>query len=266
MKRVVIFSPNNFSFYTLCAAELLRLKGVKVEAVIVRKLFNIKRIVFEIKKNGYLESAKRIWDKVLARDKANNRHRKDSLSALKKQLNLRFNTVKQLGNHYGIPVIFCKNLNDDIVVSKLQKLNPDVVIFTGGGILRKNVLKASGDGVINCHSGILPQYRGMNVIERVILENKLDHIGYTVHFINEGIDTGDILRVGKVDLKGCNNIKQLKDRFARVMCEEIVGTAIDYLGGFVERKPQREEDGRQYFRMPYNLRKIAEDSFVKFQK
>lgn len=266
MKRVVILSPSNFSLYTLCVIVLLRLKGLKVEAVIVRRLFNFKRIVFEFRKKGLFELLVKVWDKVFLCGKAYDKESEDNLSSLKRQLNLNFNTIKGLCRHCGIPVIFCDNLNDDNVIFSLKKSYPDLVIFTGGGLISKKVLECVGNGIINCHMGILPQYRGMHVIERAILENRFDCIGITVHFMDEGIDTGDILRIKRVDLIGCRNIKQLKGRFERVMCEEIVNTAIDYLAGFVERKPQRKEDGRQYIRMPYYLRKTAENFFIDSQK
>jgi len=266
MKRVVVFSPSNFSLNTLCITALLHLKGVEVEAVIIRELLSLKRIIFELTKNGFSGLVRRIWIKVFLCAMAYDKQRVDNIASFKKELGLKFNTVKQLGRYYGIPVIFCKDLNDDAAVSHLKKINPDAVIFTGGGLIRKKVLEYAGSGVINAHPGILPLYRGMDVTEWAILENRFDCLGFTIHFMDNGVDTGDILRTEKIELTGCENLKQYKDRIERTACEEIVNTAIDYLDGLVERKPQKKEDGKQYFRMPYHLRKAAESSFASFQK
>ncbi len=55
-------------------------------------------------------------------------------------------------------------------------------------------------GVLNAHGGILPEYRGMNVMEWSLLQG--DQIGVTVHFIDSKIDTGQICFVNKVPVSG----------------------------------------------------------------
>ena len=77
----------------------------------------------------------------------------------------------------------------------MKELKPDLVVFTGGRLIRDNILKNSGAGVVNCHMGILPMYRGVDVVEWPILNEDWNNIGLTIHFMVKGIDTGDILKI-----------------------------------------------------------------------
>lgn len=59
-------------------------------------------------------------------------------------------------------------------------------------ILNKNILNLFSKGVINCHGGPLPKYRGVNISNHVILNNESRSTG-TLHYMREGIDTGPII-------------------------------------------------------------------------
>lgn len=59
-------------------------------------------------------------------------------------------------------------------------------------IFKKELFSLPPLGSINCHAGKLPFYRGRNVLNWVLINNEND-FGITVHFIDEGIDTGDII-------------------------------------------------------------------------
>ena len=169
-----------------------------------------------------------------------------------------WNTFAHIKDNFEIPVLYCNNLNDTAVVNTLRKSKPDIVVFTGGGLIRNEVLEHSGAGILNCHMGILPQYRGMDVVEWPILENNFGQVGVTIHFMDKGIDTGDILQIKKIKVEQNKNIKQLRDRFEPIMCRQMVKTCLDYLDGRLERITQQQEDGKQYFIMHPFLIKLAE--------
>jgi methionyl-tRNA formyltransferase len=116
-------------------------------------------------------------------------------------------------------------------------------------LIRQDVLENAGAGVLNCHMGVLPQYRGMDVVEWPILEGNLHLIGMTVHFMDKGVDTGDILRVRHVDIQPGESISQLRDRIESQMSQELASACFDYLNGEFDRKHQNAEEGKQYFIM-----------------
>ncbi len=258
MKNVVIFSPNRFSLYTICVTELLRRNDINVQAIVVRKLFNPERFLFEFNRDGF-RLIKKIWKKLFLRQGAYKKSKGETIVDLMKSENISFSKVEDFRANFGIPVLYCADLNDAAVTGMLSEHKPDMIVFTGGGIIRKEILANAGAGVLNCHMGVLPQYRGMDVVEWPVLGSDFDQIGLTVHFMDKGIDTGDILHIEKMRPEPYETIKQLRDRFEPQMCRQIVKTCLDYLHGRVERINQAQEDGKQYFIMHPRLMKIAED-------
>ena len=88
-----------------------------------------------------------------------------------------------------------------------KEMNNDLVVYAGGGILRKNFIKVPNIGILNAHSGKLPFFRGMNVIEWSLLYNVKPTV--TVHMISEGID-GDILFQKSIPVKNNYSIVDLR--------------------------------------------------------
>ena len=239
MSSVVIFSPSRYSLYTISVAELLRRQNVEVKAVIMRKLVNPDRFLSEFRRDG-LRLLKKIWKKLVLRERAYSEQPFETMASFMLAEGIHFKSVDALTNAHGIPIQYCRDLNDPEVVQTLQRLKPDLVVFTGGGLIRKEVLANAGAGVVNCHMGMLPRYRGMDVVEWPILEGDQEHIGMTVHSMDEGVDTGDILRTRKVDFAAGDTIRQIRDRFEPLMCREIVSVCVDFLAGNVKRQPQKK--------------------------
>ena len=256
MSDVVVFSPSRLSFSTICVTELLLRKEIHVRAIIVKRLFNPKRFWSEFGRDG-ARLPKKIWKKLVLRDKAYNDTDYETIVDFMKKEKIFFKSVDDFKRQSNIPVIYCYDINSPEVVKTLQRINPDLVVFTGGGLIRKNVLENSGDGILNCHMGTLPRYRGMDVVEWPLLEDQPEQVGMTVHFMDHGIDTGDILRKKYVPTASIETIKELRDRFEPIMVQHLVETCCDYLNGQIERSPQKQEDGRQYFIMHPRLIEIA---------
>jgi methionyl-tRNA formyltransferase len=256
MSDVVVFSPSRFSLYTICVTEMLMRQKVNVKAIVVRKLFNRKRFLSEFSRDGS-RLIEKIWRKLVLRQGAYKGKDYETIASFMQSENIRFKTVDDFKSAYGIPVAYCDDLNAAIVVETLQLAKPQVVVFTGGGLIRQEVLDHAGDGILNCHMGVLPKYRGMDVVEWPLLEDEPGQVGMTVHFMDKGLDTGDVLRVTPVALEPNDTIAQLRDRFEPPMCREIVDTCVGYLNGQITRVPQKLEDGQQYFLIHPRLMKIA---------
>jgi methionyl-tRNA formyltransferase len=257
MSSVVLFSPSRFSLYTITVAALLEREGIEVKAIFVRRLLNPKRFFSEFARDGS-RLLKKIWKKLVLRERAYNPAEFETLASFMQTEKILEKNVDELGHKFKIPVIYCNDLNDSLVVKGLKEIKPDLVVFTGGGLIRKEVLANSGTGILNCHMGLLPRYRGMDVVEWPILEGKTESIGMTVHFMDDDVDTGDILRTRKVDFEVGETIKQIRDRFEPIMCRELVVACREFLKGDLKRKPQKKADGRQYFKMHPRLIALAE--------
>ena len=109
-------------------------------------------------------------------------------------------------------------------------------------------------GTLNAHMGLLPMYRGMNVAEWAALNG--EPVGCTVHFIDPGIDTGAIVAVRPVDTSDVASIAGLRARVdaAQIALLGEVVRLVCRTGSRPEARPQRGDEGRQYFRMHPELR------------
>jgi methionyl-tRNA formyltransferase len=86
-----------------------------------------------------------------------------------------------------------KSVNSDETIELLKKINPDLVIVNGTRIISKKVLSSVDCKFINTHAGITPKYRGVHGAYWALVNNDKEHCGVTVHFVDAGIDTGNVL-------------------------------------------------------------------------
>ena len=84
-------------------------------------------------------------------------------------------------------------LDEPQLVEKIQQLDVDAAVVCSFNYkIPKVLLNSTKDGFINVHPSLLPKYRGGNPYSRVIMNGEAD-TGVTIHFMDEGFDTGDII-------------------------------------------------------------------------
>jgi len=99
----------------------------------------------------------------------------------------------EAGRALGVPVVQPQDVNDPTFVDSLRAFAPDLGLSIAyDRILHRPVRDTAPLGFLNFHAGNLPYYRGRNVINWAIINGEPE-IGVTAHFVDEGIDTGDIL-------------------------------------------------------------------------
>tara|TARA_B100001123_G_scaffold444736_1_gene594389 strand:+ start:281 stop:1087 length:807 start_codon:yes stop_codon:yes gene_type:complete len=97
-------------------------------------------------------------------------------------------------------------------VASLASLAPDLILVNSYSlILRSDVLDLPAQGAINIHGGILPAYRGANVLNWVIVNGERQ-TGVTAHFMDTGIDTGDIIDIRNVRISLTDTALTLRDK------------------------------------------------------
>ena len=256
--RVAIFAPTRQSLYSIIVTYLLCLDSdIEITAIFIRSVWNLKRVQYELKFDS-LRLIKKIIEKYILRDRNYNYFGCDNLLSLAKQINLPGDSLTDIANLYGLNIFIVKDYNDLYTQKLLLKNQPDVIVFTGGGLIRRPILEIPRLGVLNCHMGILPQYRGMDVAEWAIAEENLSNIGVTLHFMDEGIDTGPILLKKKLKIVQFDNIRTISAKLEYLM----VNTVIEGINGLknchLSPTTQDFENGRQYFVMHPRLRKFVE--------
>ena len=81
----------------------------------------------------------------------------------------------------------------------LQSINPAVVVLCGTRILTAETLNCLHVPFVNIHAGITPHYRGVHGGYWALANNDAENCGVTVHFVDSGIDTGNILYQGIIE-------------------------------------------------------------------
>lgn len=99
----------------------------------------------------------------------------------------------RLSRKYNIPVFHCNHVNDLATQKFISSKNPDLIVSAYfNQILNNHIISIPKIGVLNVHPGWLPGYRGA-MCYFWVLKNGEQKGGVTVHWIDEGIDTGEIL-------------------------------------------------------------------------
>ena len=103
-------------------------------------------------------------------------------------------------------LLFTTNsINTSKVEEKLKEIDYDIVIVVGTGIIKKNILSLINKPIINVHVGITPKYRGVHGAYWALVNNDSENCGVTIHFIDEGIDTGKVISQQNISITKDDN-------------------------------------------------------------
>jgi len=247
--RVAVLAPVDNSPFALAVAERCRReRGVEVVAVIVREIINWKRLRGELRRDG-IRLVRKAWRKLVLRAPARSAGDEPSAYDIVQDLRIPDRSLAHWARRHGVAFLGVSDHNDPEAIDRLRRSQPDVVAFTGGGLVRSGLLEVSGRGIFNTHMGILPPYRGMDVVEWPLLENRLETVGLgvTLHFMDPGVDTGPILAVHRVPLRPGDTIERLRTRFESVMIDAMLDGVCAARDDRLAPRPQAPADGRQYF-------------------
>src|SRR6202790_4281100 len=168
-----------------------------------------------------------------------------------------FRSVQEVARAYGFPVVACGDQNSPRAVAQLKQWSPDLAIFTGGNILRDEVLKVPRLGILNAHLALLPEIRGMSSPEWSLLCGV--PLAVTIHFMDSSVDTGPILlRSELAGADACDSLADLRNKMIAEGIELIAEGVAGLDRGTISAVPQadREKD-RQFFVMHEQLQAVA---------
>ncbi len=113
----------------------------------------------------------------------------------------------------------------------LKKLNPKVVFVHGTRIIKGRTLNCVDAPFINFHAGINPAYRGQHGAYWARANGDEDHAGITIHLIDEGVDTGQVLYQKKINPKRADNICTYQYLQTATALPFVLGAIDDALAG-----------------------------------
>ncbi len=130
--------------------------------------------------------------------------------------------VKKCAEKLGIPVFQPQTLKDPDIIAGLADLKPDVIVVIAyGKILPKAILDIPRYGCLNVHGSLLPAYRGAAPIQYAIKDG-VRTSGVTIMMLDEGMDTGKMLKKAEIILDAKETTGTLFDKLAIVGAETLI--------------------------------------------
>jgi methionyl-tRNA formyltransferase len=126
-------------------------------------------------------------------------------------LNLRLFSKKM-----KIPYYYFKKEDNEGLERWVKNLNPDlIIVYSISHLLKENVFNIPKFGTVNLHNSYLPDYRGKDPIFWEYYDNVLNP-GVTLHFIDKGADTGDIIYQERIRISSGEKLKKVQHQLSLV--------------------------------------------------
>lgn len=260
--NIGITSSSIFNSYASAIIYKLIAQSDKPTCIISAKKSKIVSLKNQIRKKGYRSTIK----KILQHYKIVQDIDKDSEFYLREYA-LSNNiadwdvSLSAISRKEGIEYISVANINSKEAVDSVKDKDIDILVNAGGGIFKSAVISAPRIGILNAHMGFLPTFRGMNVLEWSLFYGH--KIGVTLHFIERGIDTGDILLFKEIPIEREDSISTLRAK-STVINVELMIQAINLLKyNSATRIKQQLGQAKQYFVMHRRLKTLVDRNLHK---
>ena len=147
-----------------------------------------------------------------------------------------FSPVKEVALKHNIPVFQPEKIRSDY--TDILALEPDIIITCAyGQIIPKEILEYPKYGCINVHASLLPKLRGGAPIHHAIIDG-YDKTGITIMYMDEAMDSGDIISQRETKILDTDTVESLHDRLSRLGRELLMDTLPSILDGSAKRIKQ----------------------------
>ncbi len=124
--------------------------------------------------------------------------------------------LKYIAKNKNIPYFKIKNINSRLTITKIKKLEPDVILSVAATqIFKKEIISISKIATINIHSALLPKYRGASPNFWNLLNGEKIS-GVSVHFISEKIDSGKLISQEKMNIEKDETLFTLNTKTSKI--------------------------------------------------
>jgi methionyl-tRNA formyltransferase len=175
--------------------------------------------------------------------------------------------LTQLITGRKIPVFCVANHNDNTCRELLASEKPDVLVLGGTRIIKPSILEVPRRATVNAHPGLLPWLRGSASVGWALYKDMPQ--GATAHFIDPGIDTGDIIVRRELPVYRRDTYESLNARIATLSGELMMQALTFLVNGEAPREPQDRSIGETLKVIPDDLleegkRRLAEGRYSHF--
>ena len=125
----------------------------------------------------------------------------------------------KIAKNANIPSYSWKNISEleDEVLKLIIKYNVKLLVLAGYmRLLSKNFVNSlPSKFIVNVHPSLLPKYKGMNAIQQAI-DDCAEYTGVTIHYVDEGMDSGSIIKQDSIKINEIDTVESLKDRLQAI--------------------------------------------------
>ena len=148
-------------------------------------------------------------------------------------------TLHNFAKTYNIPYIKAQNISSPEFLAQIESFECDIFVsMSFNQIFKEPLISTPRLHTINCHAGKLPFYRGRNILNWALINDEKE-FGISVHYVDSGIDTGDLILQRTYPISDKDDYSTLL-RTAHTECAEVLFDALCLLqSGKAERIPQR---------------------------
>lgn len=157
--------------------------------------------------------------------------------------------IKNLFYKKGVDILsLSKSINHKESIAQISKYEPDIILsILGNQIFKKNLISVPQYGVLNLHTSLLPSYRGLLPTFWALLNDE-EYTGVTVHLIDEGIDTGEIICQQKIKINNKTQRQLIKE--TKIIGMDCIIEAMDIVSQKKEKRLLAEKFSESYFGFP----------------
>ncbi len=257
--KIAVTAGHSKSLHSIALMHTLRANGHQVVGCLQVKTFQFKRLKTYLQQYGWKTVKAKFQSHFLKQEDTYLANETKPIKSYLYQLGIEAKTIDFFCKKNDLAHLKVNSLNDEKAINFVKKHKIDLLIYSGGGILRKGIIQAPSEGVLNAHSGWLPFFRGMNVIEWSLLLKFPPHT--TIHFIDAGIDTGKILYTEPIPYH--TDLYKMRGT-ATVHNIELFNKVINNFEYYKKRaKNQSKSEGKQFFVMHAKLKQLLIDQVIK---
>lgn len=151
--------------------------------------------------------------------------------------------IEELSERYGAPLYSAGNLNGRVASELLSASKADLGIVLGTRILKRSIFSIPPQGCINLHKGKVPDYRGMPPGFWELFDGA-PTAGVTVHFVDDGLDTGDVLATSEFQISTTETPVTLMEKLHRHGILALREAVVSLQDGSAIRRRQPETTNR----------------------
>ena len=116
---------------------------------------------------------------------------------------------------FGVPHCYIKHKDEEQIIQLMQAWRVDLIVLAGYmKVISPEFVKAFPNRIINLHPSLLPKYKGLHAIEQA-LESGDTKTGCTVHYVNDELDSGEVIMQLEVPIEPDDTVETLTPRIQR---------------------------------------------------